>query len=204
LTRSQHIGPKLDDSDYTLTREVVATDEGLTFYSKPGIYGWQKVDVGSALLVAAMQQDLHADPSTPAPAILDLGCGYGYLAVMAALSTGGSVLATDNNMAAIIACEKNLRHHRITGCALADDCGASIVQSFDLVVCNPPFHQGFDTSRSITEKFLGAARQHLRPRGRAYFVVNRFIEIEARARHLFGSVEQIKCERGFKILRMQS
>ncbi len=204
FTRQSNLGQNLNDSDYSCIRATVLAGTGQQFYSKPGIYGWQKIDRGSELLVDAIKDDIKDQAIAPAPSVLDLGCGYGYLSVMIGQLTGAAVVATDNNIAAISACEKNFSAHGIGGEVIADDCGKSIGQTFDLVVCNPPFHQGFDTSRALTEKFLREAARHLKSGGIAYFVVNRFIDIEAGARRAFSKVVEIKSEQGFKVLRLQS
>lgn len=204
FTRQSSLGQNLKDSDYSCVRATVIAGDGQQFYSKPGIYGWQKIDRGSELLIDAIRDDFKDQAMTATPSILDLGCGYGYLSVMIAQLTGAKVVATDNNIAAISACEMNFSSHGISGEVIADDCGKSIGELFDLVVCNPPFHQGFETSHALTETFLREAVRHLKPGGIAYFVVNRFINIETGARRAFGKVEEIRSAQGFKVLRLQS
>ena len=203
FTRQDQLGRALNDSDYTDLRGTVRGEDGRAFFSKPGIYGWQKIDRGSILLVDGLRGDIEDHARLEKPSILDLGCGYGYLSVMAALLTGGSVVATDNNIAAIAACEKNLDIHGIAGRVVADDCGKAIEETFDIIVCNPPFHQGFDTRHSITEDFLKQAGQRLAHSGVAYFVVNQFIGIECKARPIFHRITEIKRQDGFKVLRME-
>ena len=203
FTRQNELGPDLNDSDYSCLRVTAVASSGQQFYSKPGIYGWQKIDVGSELLVAAISQDIKHQGMKPMPSILDLGCGYGYLSVMIGQLTGATVVATDNNIAAISACKKNFSAHDINGDVIADDCGKNIGQTFDLVVCNPQFHKGFDTSRALTQTFIREAARHLKPGGIAYFVCNRFIDIETAAQHAFSNIVEIKSEQGFKVLRLQ-
>ena len=203
FTRQNELGQALNDSDYTDLRSTVRGEDGRAFFSKPGIYGWQKVDRGSMLLIDALSHDIDVQTPINKPRILDLGCGYGYLSVMTALSTGGSVVATDNNIAAIAACEKNLEAHGVSGRVIADDCGKTIVETFDLIVCNPPFHQGFDTRHSITEEFLQQAGRRLARSGVAYFVVNQFIGIESKARRIFRRITEVERQDGFKVLRME-
>src|SRR5690554_1483727 len=49
LRRSDALSLPLDDSDYTTPRRIF-NDNDIEFFSKPGLYGWQKRDKGSALL----------------------------------------------------------------------------------------------------------------------------------------------------------
>ncbi|MCV6626215.1 MAG: class I SAM-dependent methyltransferase, partial [Cellvibrionaceae bacterium] len=114
--------------------------------------------------------------------------------------------ATDNNAAALASCEHNLQQLKAlrpkleTGVSAAD-CADRIEQRFDLIVCNPPFHQGFNVDNSLTDKFLNAAKNHLNQNGQAYFVVNSFIGIEKKAQQIFKRVETLANNKQFKVLR---
>lgn len=202
IARGESQGSAPDDSAYTTPRLAVSTSEGTDFYSKPGVYGWQKIDRGSELLIEVFKQHLAQRPPQIPPSVLDLGCGYGFLSVMAAHLTGGRVVATDNNCAAITVCEKNFARYNIDGQVIADDCGAHIEERFDFVLCNPPFHQGFDTKSSLTDKFLQQAHAHTSDGGTVFFVVNEFIEIEARAASLFSQRQELARTNGFKVYRL--
>jgi len=91
LTKRGELRPAglLPDDDYTQLRGVKVTPE-LSVQTKPGIFGWRKEDPGSALLASVA--DIPGGAS-----VLDLGCGYGYLAIRAAQRGAGRVWATDSN-----------------------------------------------------------------------------------------------------------
>lgn len=190
---------RLEDKDYPKLR-LIAEEAGLQFYSKPGQFGWEKTDLGSQLLVA--QFDQFFATSAPGNA-LDLGCGYGYLALHLSRYKPESLLATDNNAAALASCQFNLEHNGVTqGRTLADDCGRQISGRFDTIVCNPPFHQGFSTSSEITDRFLEQTRRLMKRNGQALFVVNQFIPLEDRAASLFKKVDCFARVKGFKLIRL--
>lgn len=199
ITRGVTLGLPLDDRDYPRLRPAVA-DDGLEFYSKPGLYGWDKVDEGSALLV----EHLGEFVSGPVPrTVFDLGCGYGYLSVHAwRRFTPQRILACDNNAAALLAAARNFEAHDITGAVVAADCAEGIKETFDLVLCNPPFHQGFGVERDLTERFVVAARRLTASGGVAAFVTNSFIAIERLACEHFRVVETIVDTGRFKLVRM--
>jgi 16S rRNA (guanine1207-N2)-methyltransferase len=71
------------------------------------------------------------------------------------------------------------------------------------VICNPPFHQGFDVEAELTTRFLQAARDRLARNGTALFVVNQFIPLERKAQPLFKSVHEICRARGFKVIALR-
>lgn len=197
---------QLDDQNYAELRPTIEF-QGTSLQSKPGQFGWNKLDQGSLLLLEAIQAEFD---NTPAKHILDLGCGYGLLSVGMALQHQPEYLcASDNNAAAVASCQANLasvhrnKQETFEFEVIADDCAQGIHQRFDTVVCNPPFHQGFDVENQLTDKFLKSAKAHLLPNGRAYFVVNSFIGIEKKAQTYFKHVECLINNKQFKVLRFQ-
>ena len=103
---------------------------------------------------------------------------------------------------ALRACELNCQAWAIPFEIELADCAQGIKKSFDLVLCNPPFHQGFSVENQLTERFLAAAAKHLAPHGLAYFVVNQFIPLERKAADYFKRCEKINHNGQFKILRL--
>jgi 16S rRNA (guanine1207-N2)-methyltransferase len=201
IVRGERLGEPLPDQDYAVLRPV-AFDAELTLWSRPGIFGWRKIDAGSTFLL----EHLHAVWSGAPARVLDLGCGYGYLTVLAARRwPAAEFVATDNNVGAVAACARNIEQENIRGSALADDCAATQpdargVDGFDAILCNPPFHQGFDVEGELTQRFLRATRRLLRRGGRALFVVNQFIPLERKAAELFDSVDVVARNRSFKLI----
>lgn len=189
----------LPDKDYRQLRPIC--DEPL-LYSKPGIYGWEKIDRGSRLLVSQLPDFVEGLNST-VERVADLGCGYGYLSVAAnAFFPGAQWLLTDNNATALLACEKNTASHGMTAECVLTDCADGVSGPVDVVLCNPPFHQGFAIEGGLTERFLQAAARLLSPRGQALFVVNQFIPLPRYAEALFGRCE-LRCEQdGFRVYRL--
>lgn len=189
--------PALDDQQYPLIRPCIAWQDKQLF-SKPGQFGWNKVDQGSAFLAAHLK-DFFQGFDRPPTRILDLGCGYGYLSVMAAQLTDAEITATDNNAAAVASCRRNFTEQQIKGAVLASNCGDSLTQLFDAVICNPPFHQGFDTDHGLTRRFLASCHRLLRSGGRALFVVNCFVPLERFAETDFD-VQKLDENRSFKLI----
>ena len=198
-------GEPLDDRGYAELVEVMAQeycDAPVTFYSKPGVYGWNKIDQGSAFLVGYLPK-LASQVARP-NLIVDLGCGFGYLSVMASQHFSSPVLATDNNVASVRLCEKNLDHHSVDGEVVLADCAKGVDVKADLLLCNPPFHRGFDVESDLTDRFLQAAKRLLAKGGVALFVVSVFIPLEKKAERIFDRVEQVDNNRSFKLVLLSA
>lgn len=200
LKKSHTSNPeRLDDKDYPQLR-VTASDKQFEYYSKPGVFGWDKIDKGSAYLVEHLDHFLMTLPEPPKNA-LDLGCGYGYLSLnLTHLEI--PVTATDNNAAAILACQRNFDRYPIHGKVIPASCAAGIVEKFDLIICNPPFHTGFAVDGDLTDRFLKATHDRLNERGVACFVTNLHIPLERKALKYFHQAECIAANGNFKLIRL--
>jgi 16S rRNA (guanine1207-N2)-methyltransferase len=192
----------LPDKGYAKLRTVQTLKQG-KYLSKPGIFGWDKIDRGSAFLIENLPhyiKTLGVRPKT----VLDLGCGYGYIACEASNYDFQYIMATDNNAAAIIACKKNFeRLLKSNYDVVASDAGGTINRSFDLILCNPPFHQGFSVKPSFISKFLSSTSNLLSQSGCAIFVVNKFIPIEQVALQYFNDVKVMKSTESFKLIKLK-
>lgn len=187
----------LDSDNYTQLREV-GSYNSKPLYSKPGVFGYNKLDEGSLLLLETLQQE----NLPPGKDFLDLGCGYGLLTLGAMQWQGKSYAATDNNSAALHAITYNAEKWQQKIEITPADAGKGIDKKFDIILCNPPFHQGFSVSGELTDKFLENTQKLLSKNGVAYFVVNSFIGLEKRASALLN-IETLAKEKRFKVIRLE-
>lgn len=166
----------LPDDDYDNLRPIQMS-ESENYWSKPGLYGWNRVDKGSQFLAENLE---GLDINLAESRILDLGCGYGYLSCKAVELGAKMLVATDNCAAAILACNKNLEQLITQGnfACSADDCANEISGKFDLIICNPPFHAGFSTASELHHRFVRAIRNKLADEGQALVVVNQFLRLQ--------------------------
>ena len=192
----------LDDKSYAKTRNI-AIIENVSLRSKPGIFGWEKVDRGSAFLVEHLPLFLERFPQPP-KSLLDLGCGYGYLCSHATEFGIEQITATDNNAAALLATTENFQTTSSEVQVIASDAGDTISQRFDTIWCNPPFHQGFAVDGDMSSKFLAASRRLLAPGGHALFVVNTFIPLEQKAKKYFRSIQVLEKNSSFKLIALSN
>lgn len=189
----------LDSKNYPEIRSV--TVGGFSFLSKPGVFGWNKIDEGSQLLVDTLMKD-EALCDQHFKRSLDLGCGWGFLTLATQELNIDQRIASDNNIAATSAAEANFRDNKLTVETHLEDCGTNLKGPFDLILCNPPFHRGFDVSGALTQKFLDTTFRLLSKEGLAIFVVNQFIPIEKLASDRF-KVRSLKKTKSFEVIALK-
>ncbi len=203
---------RLDDDSYEILRPIATlqaaslttqqAEKNITLYSKPGTFGWEKVDAGSQFLIshlAAIVEEYYKITNRYPEHLLDLGCGYGYLTMMTASMAFKQRIATDNNAAALLAMQHNANENQISVDVIAANCADEITTRVDLLLCNPPFHQGFQTDENLTNRFLEQSKNHLTQNGMAVFVVNAFIPLENKAKHYFRNITEVANNKKFKV-----
>ena len=187
--------------DYSYMRKIIHTDESL-FFSKPGIFGWNKIDRGSKFLCDHLDCFFETYDFLP-NTLLDLGCGYGYLACEARRFNFLNIFATDNNATAIVACKLNFDHYGLqVANVFATDAGQKISEKFDTILCNPPIHAGFKFDLALIKKFLVNTRHLLTKTGKALFVVDVCIPLELIARNNVSRVHTLNKNKQFKLISL--
>ena len=187
--------PFLDPDHF---REVAATVKGIphTLFSRPGVFSWEHLDEATQLLGDLM--DIRAGES-----VLDLGCGAGALGLTAAsLSGTGRVLMVDADAEAVRCAARGIAKAALANAqGLASDVGGAVgAETFDVVVSNPPFHQGKATDLTVPRQFIADAYTHLKVGGRLMLVANRTLPYEQVIADRFGEVRTLHDGRRFKVL----
>lgn len=171
------------------------------YWSRPGLFAWDRIDAASALLAAHLPHDLAGH-------VADLGVGYGYLASEVVARCPG-VTALDGFEAeqrALEPAQRNLveaqaRAGRHVAVALHwHDVTAGLPGRYDAIVSNPPFHQGRADQPELGRAFIAAAARALTPHGQLWLVANRHLPYEATLTALFSEVRAVADEGGFKVI----
>lgn len=171
-------------------------DEKLGFHTQPGIFSWDRVDPGSAML-APFLPELSGSGA-------DLGCGFGYLSREILKSPKVRRLALiDVDRRAIDCARKNLEKDEARVHLLWADLrtAETSLSSLDFIVTNPPFHDAGAEDQSLGQGFLQQAAYLLRPMGTLWLVANRHLPYEALLRSLFQEVSLLKEDGGFKVYK---
>jgi 16S rRNA (guanine1207-N2)-methyltransferase len=179
----------LDEAIATGAPQLVAE---LNLWSQPGVFSWNRIDPGSALLAK------HLPPLTGSGA--DFGCGVGYLArAVLASPQVTQLMLIDIDRRAIEAARRNIDDPRVTlrwtDIRVAD----ATLRGLDFVVMNPPFHDGGAEDQSLGRSFIERAAQALRPGGACWLVANRHLPYEAVMAPLFSTISLKIQAHGYKI-----
>jgi 16S rRNA (guanine1207-N2)-methyltransferase len=155
-------GPESVPSSFP--RRETHADLGLTVCAHGAAFAGTRVDIGTRALLAVL------DRAVPdAATALDLGCGTGVLAAALARARPDlSVTAVDQSAAAVASARATLAvgglDRRVS--VVRDDAADSLPDGgVDLVVCNPPFHQGTAVVTALADRLVTAAARVLRPGG---------------------------------------
>jgi 16S rRNA (guanine1207-N2)-methyltransferase len=187
--------PPLQDT-YAM-RSVTLDEIETTLVSKPGIFAWDRLDDGTARLVDAMEIN-------SGDRVLDLGCGTGLAGLAAARrASDGRVVLVDTDLRAVRSARYTLEANGIDNAGVFLSDGVSCVvrdKSFDVVITNPPFHQGREVEYEVAHQFVRDSQRALRRGGRLFLVANRFIGYNDLIRQTFGNVGTAYVGSGYHVL----
>ena len=133
------------------------------FFTSAGVFSYKRIDSGTRLLIESMIL-----PDTGS--ILDLGCGYGPVGVVAAkIKPNLEVWMTDVNERAVEMASRNANRNRVSNIRIIKGFLYEPVRRmfFDTILVNPPISAGSNTIESIIE----GSMKHLKAGGSIQLVV---------------------------------
>lgn len=192
FTRETHSSPQL------IALRVRLRGIETHLMSAHGVFSHRGLDRGTELLIEAMEVG-------EGDTVLDLGCGYGAVAVAAVrLAVRGGIVATDVSARAVELCRVNLSAQPSSRTLVlqADGYAAFRPGSFDAIVTNPPIRAGW----RVVFPLIDGAPEMLRPGGK-FFAVGRARQgIDTLIRRVdaaFGNCEVVRRGSGYKVIRAQ-
>ena len=161
-----------------------------------GVFGSRGIDLGTRVLLR------EAPPPPPQGNILDLGSGYGPIAIaLARQAPGARVWAVDVNTRAIELTKSNAvaaAVANVTACS-PEEVPAEV--RFDAIYSNPPVRVGKAALHELLVRWLG----RLGEGGRAYLVVQRNLGADSLGTWLSAQgyeIQRLKSKKGYRILEV--
>ncbi len=137
--------------------------------------------------------------------VADLGCGNGVLGIVYALGNPQAQLTlVDESYMAVQSARENwqaILGDRPADIRAGDGLAEQPMDSLDLVLCNPPFHQQQVVGDFLAWRMFTQAKTALAKGGELWIVGNRHLGYHLKLKRLFGKVEQVAATPKFVILR---
>lgn len=189
-------------------REISVVLDGypLQVETAPGVFSPGHVDLGTSVL-------LDTVGAPPAGHILDLGCGWGPIALTAAIRTPAAhVYAVDVNERALDLVSRNATRvaARVDiapiSALLPDAVAPDLV--FDALWSNPPIRIGKTELHDLLSRWV----PRVKPGGEVWLVVQKNLGADSLAAWIarqtddagvpWGTIEKVRSSKGFRILRL--
>lgn len=170
----------------------------LTLATDSGVFSKRGLDYGSRFLIECLDVPSGAR-------VLDVGCGYGPIGLVAALLTpDGHVDLFDINERAVELARYNAEFNGIANAAVyqSDGLAAAAGKSYDVIVTNPPIRAG----KAVVHRIYEQAAHHLAPEGSLWVVIQNkqgAPSTRAKLQALFGEngVTEVGKDKGYRVYR---
>ncbi|MCD6522867.1 MAG: class I SAM-dependent methyltransferase [Candidatus Diapherotrites archaeon] len=158
-----------------------------------GVFSFGKPDTGTLTLIRYMELPKHGK-------ILDIGCGYGIIGIVAALETDCDVTMSDVNKRALMLAKKNAKMNGVNVRIVHSNLFENINEMFECILSNPPISAGKD----IVFKLIEQSFEHLNKDGTLQIVARSKKggrSIKQKMEEVFGNVETIGRQSGFHVYK---
>lgn len=175
-----------------LTEGALRFHAELGFASQPGLFSWDRVDAGTAALLAVLPR--------LSGRVGDFGCGFGVLSkAVLACDAVVSVTGFDIDRRALAAAHENIQDERFSTVWIDLAAHGAGGAGFDAVVMNPPFHHAGIEEQGLGRALIARAAEALRPGGDLWLTANRHLPYEAVLKARFKTMRLVSEAHGFKV-----
>jgi 16S rRNA G1207 methylase RsmC len=173
----------------------------MTITKQSNVYGQDNLDLGARVLIAALPSFVGAQN------LVDLGCGSGELG-LAVLKDNHDIHVefVDESYQAVASAQYNVANNLPQSLAQASfTCSDGLIDKakghYDVVLCNPPFHQQQTIGDQLAWNMMHQARNSLKSGGALYLVGNRHLRYNVKLQRLFANCEQVGGNQKFVVLK---
>ncbi|MCR8913844.1 class I SAM-dependent methyltransferase [Marinobacter panjinensis] len=183
-----------------LWKGYLLPDSEQTISAMPNVFARDKLDIGTRLLLPLVKREAAGLPA--GARVLDLACGNGVLGLTAlAANPELAVTFSDVSSQAVVSARDNVSE-AFPGAEVAfhhNDCIPEDAGRFELVLLNPPFHEGGVVGDHIALRLFRQVARHLEPSGRMLMVGNRHLGYHRSLRRFFSTVRQLDADPKFVV-----
>lgn len=162
------------------------------FETDSGVFSKNAVDYGSKVLLANF--------SPIGKTLLDVGCGYGTLALTLSKKYNLEATLTDVNSRALDLAKKNADMNAVVAKIIKSDAYEEVSEKFDNIISNPPIRAG----KEVVHRILEGAHAHLNTGGQLVVVIQKKQGAPSaleKMKKVFGNSETVAKDKGYYILR---
>jgi 16S rRNA G1207 methylase RsmC len=192
--RAHYFDPLPEVESKRRTLHLRAGDLALELQADRGVFASRAIDLGTLTLLK------EAPHPPPEGELLDLGSGYGPIAIaLARRSPAARVWAVDVNERALELTRANAATARTGNVVASLPDGVPGELRFAAIYSNPPVRVGKAPLHALLQRWL----PRLAPGGTAYLVVQRNLGADSLATWLEAQgyqVERVKSKKGFRVL----
>lgn len=156
----------------------------LQFDTSDGVFSPSAIDMGTLAMLS--EAEFHQNDK-----VLDLGCGYGVVGILAAKIVGEkNVIMCDISEEAVEISRKNAVSNSIKDLKIVQSNGFQNIneQDFTVILSNPPYHTDF----SVAKEFIENAFRHLAVGGKLFMVTKRLVWYKNKITSVFGGVKVVE------------
>lgn len=153
----------------------------LVFKTDPEVFSPQNLDRGTAAMLSIVE-------FKPEDRVLDLGCGYGVVGILAAKLVGQEqIVMVDVDPLAVRLSKENAAFNQVPNVTIYQSDGFRDFTDtgFSLILSNPPYHTNFSVPKAFIEKGFN----RLMMGGRMYMVTKRKEWYKNKFIAIFGGVQ---------------
>lgn len=173
---------------------------GVQVVAMPAVFAREKLDQGTRLMLPHLQTALQA--CGPGARVLDLACGNGVLGLRALMAKPElDITFSDVSSQAVLSARHNtaIAFPGTRARFVHADGVASDLEPFDLILLNPPFHEGGVVGDHIALRLFEQASRSLSARGRMLIVGNRHLGYHKSLRRFFPHIRQLDANPRFVV-----
>ncbi len=175
-------------------------DTNFLIANHANVFSREKLDIGTRFLIE------HLPKNTPASKIVDLACGNGVVGlILAENHPAAHLFFVDESYMAVASAKQNFNQafpEKSAEYSVSDGLMEFKIESMDLIVCNPPFHQQNTVGNQIALSLFKQSYQVLQKRGELWVIGNRHLGYHLDLKRIFKQVKQIASNNKFVIWRV--